>query len=175
MPRRNTHLCRDNRRNSICETLSCPTIPLWASRFWTRSSERLYESIRLHPYSVERRSRLIISPNTDRMSNYTPVRTRKATVLPLEYPVLSASGIERKSVNIPANTTIIISILAANHNRDVWGPDASEWKPERWFTAAGERVAKSTDAKENVDDGQRAGNTSEKKVGVRYSGVYGSM
>ncbi|KAF8896610.1 cytochrome P450 [Infundibulicybe gibba] len=33
----------------------------------------------------------------------------------------------------PNNTTVNISILNSNRNPAVWGPDAGEWKPERWL------------------------------------------
>ncbi|KAF8518920.1 cytochrome P450 [Gautieria morchelliformis] len=51
--------------------------------------------------------------------------TRKATTLPLEYPIRSQSGALISSIALPANTNIIISLLAANHNKQVWGEDAS--------------------------------------------------
>ncbi|OBZ73462.1 Ubiquitin carboxyl-terminal hydrolase isozyme L5 [Grifola frondosa] len=38
-------------------------------------------------------------------------------------------------IPIPNNTNIIIAILASNRNPALWGPDAHEWKPERWLTA----------------------------------------
>nr|BAK09473.1 cytochrome P450 [Postia placenta] len=83
--------------------------------------------------------------------------TRKSTVLPLEFPVRSASGQEVTSVPLPENTTVIISILAANHNKEIWGEDASDWRPERWLTSTGERIL--------------PGN----RDGIKYPGVYASM
>ena len=35
-------------------------------------------------------------------------------------------------VFVPKGTSVVISILASNRNRALWGPDADEWKPERW-------------------------------------------
>lgn len=49
-----------------------------------------------------------------------------------------------------------ISILGANYNKEVWGEDAATWKPERWLK------------KEATD-------SSDKKQGLKYPGVYGSM
>ena len=34
---------------------------------------------------------------------------------------------------VPKDTPVFISTMAANVNPDVWGPDAHEWKPERWL------------------------------------------
>ena len=35
-------------------------------------------------------------------------------------------------VHVPKGTSVVISILASNRNRALWGLDADEWKPERW-------------------------------------------
>lgn len=35
---------------------------------------------------------------------------------------------------IPANTGIIIGVKAVNTSPELWGPDAGEWKPERWLS-----------------------------------------
>ncbi|EPQ50340.1 cytochrome P450 [Gloeophyllum trabeum ATCC 11539] len=37
------------------------------------------------------------------------------------------------SVVIPEGTTLFLGLAAANRSEDVWGPDAKEWKPERWL------------------------------------------
>ncbi|KAI4139368.1 MAG: hypothetical protein L6R39_006324 [Caloplaca ligustica] len=34
---------------------------------------------------------------------------------------------------VPKGTTIIISATAVNHSKELWGPDAGEFKPERWL------------------------------------------
>jgi len=57
--------------------------------------------------------------------------------VPLEFPVRSASGKEEISaIPVAKNQRLVISILAANHNKAVWGEDASEWKPERWLKSS---------------------------------------
>ena len=33
---------------------------------------------------------------------------------------------------MPKGTEILIGTYGSNVNRDVWGEDALEWKPERW-------------------------------------------
>ncbi|KAI9796358.1 MAG: hypothetical protein M1833_006363 [Piccolia ochrophora] len=36
---------------------------------------------------------------------------------------------------IPAGTTVIISPWAVNHSKELWGPDAADFNPERWMGA----------------------------------------
>jgi cytochrome P450 len=44
-------------------------------------------------------------------------------------------------VPIPTNTNVMVGILAANRNPEIWGPDSYEWKPERWLTPPPESVS----------------------------------
>jgi cytochrome P450 len=74
------------------------------------------------------------------------------------------------SVHVPENTTLIISILASNHNKEIWGEDASEWRPERWLSPSGERLHLG-DGEGNFTNGVSLG----VKNGVKYPGVYGLM
>ena len=37
------------------------------------------------------------------------------------------------SVTVPAGTTLFVGIASSNRLESVWGPDAKEWKPERWL------------------------------------------
>lgn len=41
------------------------------------------------------------------------------------------------------NTTVTIGIRACNRNKDIWGDDALEWKPERWLKPLPETVLSS--------------------------------
>lgn len=34
---------------------------------------------------------------------------------------------------VPKDTKIFISIMNSNRDPLLWGPDAEEWKPERWL------------------------------------------
>jgi cytochrome P450 len=36
-------------------------------------------------------------------------------------------------VTVPKGTDIVISLLGCNRNREIWGEDALEWKPDRWL------------------------------------------
>lgn len=72
----------------------------------------------------------------------------------------------------------MISILAANHNKAVWGDDASEWRPERWLNASGQRARfgqghELDGALDDSADGSM--NTPGNRGGVKYPGVYASM
>lgn len=77
-------------------------------------------------------------------------------------------------IAVPKNTTLIMSLLAANHNKDLWGEDASKWRPERWLSATGERVQLSGDFEVATEDG-KAEKTPGVKGGMKYPGVYAAM
>ena len=102
----------------------------------------------------------------------------KDTVLPLQWPVRSMTGEEVTTIHVPAGTNIIMSILGANHEKRVWGEDASEWRPERWLNANGERIGHG----KNLDlafgeeiVGQEVEGSPGFRNGVRYPGVYATM
>ncbi|KAG6373384.1 cytochrome P450 [Boletus reticuloceps] len=96
---------------------------------------------------------------------------REDAVLPLYRPIKSVSGQTLSEVAIPKGTTLIMSLLAANHNKDMWGEDALEWRPERWLSATGERVQLSRDSEiEETTD-----KTPGVRDGMKYPGVYASM
>ena len=72
----------------------------------------------------------------------------------------------------------MISILAANHNKAVWGDDASEWRPERWLNASGQRARYGQGHELDGALGDSADgsmNTPGNRGGVKYPGVYASM
>ncbi|KAJ3564031.1 hypothetical protein NP233_g8563 [Leucocoprinus birnbaumii] len=76
---------------------------------------------------------------------YPPLGTasrtaRKDMVLPLAKPIRTTSGKEISELVVPNGTTIFISIIGANTNPDMWGPDSYEWKPERWLQPLPEKV-----------------------------------
>ncbi|KAF4617777.1 hypothetical protein D9613_006307 [Agrocybe pediades] len=62
-----------------------------------------------------------------------PKTARKDTVLPLSNPIKGLDGSEIREIPIPANTNVIVGIMASNRNPELWGPDSYEWKPERWL------------------------------------------
>ncbi|TFK94531.1 cytochrome P450 [Polyporus arcularius HHB13444] len=57
----------------------------------------------------------------------------KDAVLPLSTPIHGRDGTLMHEVAVPKGTSVVISILASNRNRAIWGSDADEWKPDRWL------------------------------------------
>ncbi|KAL0570239.1 hypothetical protein V5O48_011724 [Marasmius crinis-equi] len=77
---------------------------------------------------------------------YAPVarvmrKTTNDTVLPLSTPVKCEDDSVLSEIPLPANTNIYVSLLNSNRNVDLWGPDALEWKPERWLSPLPPAVA----------------------------------
>jgi len=58
---------------------------------------------------------------------------RQDIVLPLAKPIKGINGEDVHEIPIPNGTNIHISVLNSNRNPELWGPDAEEWKPERWL------------------------------------------
>ncbi|KZT18500.1 cytochrome P450 [Neolentinus lepideus HHB14362 ss-1] len=77
------------------------------------------EVLRLHPvgYHMNRQ------PRTD-------------DVIPLHKPIVTSKGEQISDVFVPAGTKMIISVAGYHRNKDVWGPDAHAFKPERWLDAS---------------------------------------
>ncbi|KAJ6594757.1 cytochrome P450 [Mycena capillaripes] len=53
-------------------------------------------------------------------------------VIPLSTPYVDAHGNIQESFRIIKNQPVVIPILALNRDTTIWGPDAMEFKPERW-------------------------------------------
>ncbi|KAG5635672.1 hypothetical protein H0H81_010449 [Sphagnurus paluster] len=73
---------------------------------------------------------------------YPPFSTmaRDASV-PLSAPIKGIDGREMHSIMIPKGTKVFISILNANRDPALWGPDSHEWKPERWLSPLPQALA----------------------------------
>ncbi|KAG6375161.1 cytochrome P450 [Boletus reticuloceps] len=56
----------------------------------------------------------------------------KDDVIPVEKPYTDKHGVVHDSIRISKGDPIVIPILAINRSRELWGPDAHEFKPERW-------------------------------------------
>lgn len=53
--------------------------------------------------------------------------------------------------SIPKGTEMVISIWQINRSPEVWGPDAAEFKPERWINVDEWKVNRHGGAKSNYD------------------------
>lgn len=55
--------------------------------------------------------------------------------MPLTNPVTGKDGKLIHEIFVPKNTNVMASLVAANRNAELWGPDARDWKPERWLSS----------------------------------------
>ncbi|EPQ55423.1 cytochrome P450 [Gloeophyllum trabeum ATCC 11539] len=61
-------------------------------------------------------------------------------VVPLSTPIRSTTGEILEKIVIPAGTKIMLSIAAYNsRDKDMWGPDADAFNPERWLSGTERR------------------------------------
>jgi len=63
---------------------------------------------------------------------FTQRMAMKDDVLPLSKPYIDKEGRSHDSLPIPKGQMIHIPILAVNTDKELWGEDATEFKPERW-------------------------------------------
>ncbi|KAI0055540.1 cytochrome P450 [Artomyces pyxidatus] len=64
--------------------------------------------------------------------SYAPRVARADAYVPLSQPIETASG-PISSLFVPRGTMVSINIGGTNRDPSIWGPDAAEWKPERWL------------------------------------------
>ncbi|KAI0731458.1 cytochrome P450 [Fomitopsis betulina] len=57
----------------------------------------------------------------------------KDVVAPIGTPITGKDGRLLKEIVIPKGTMVFLGLLAVNVSPAIWGPDAGEWKPERWL------------------------------------------
>ncbi|KAH9890482.1 cytochrome P450 [Cubamyces lactineus] len=72
------------------------------------------------------------------LRRYPPVRglfriIRKDAMLPLSAPIRGLDGSLIDVVPVTKGMLIVTDIEASNCNKEIWGEDAYEWKPERWL------------------------------------------
>ncbi|KAJ2914197.1 hypothetical protein MD484_g6203, partial [Candolleomyces efflorescens] len=53
-------------------------------------------------------------------------------ILPLDTPFKGRDGRFHRTLRVSKGQTILISILAINRSKEIWGEDSFEFKPERW-------------------------------------------
>ncbi|KAI0823858.1 cytochrome P450 [Trametes gibbosa] len=57
----------------------------------------------------------------------------KDTILSLSAPIRGRDGQLIDAIPVKAGMRILTDFRACNTNKDLWGTDADEWKPERWL------------------------------------------
>ncbi|KAI0764540.1 cytochrome P450 [Trametes elegans] len=62
-------------------------------------------------------------------------------VLPLSAPIVGTDGRKVSELVVPAGTTVWLNMLGSNRDPEIWGPDAGEWRPERWLAPLPQSVA----------------------------------
>ena len=62
----------------------------------------------------------------------TCYRVHQDIVLPLGVPIKGTNGKHINAIPIPKGTMVYVPTFGPNRNPELWGPDAYEWKPERW-------------------------------------------
>ncbi|EIW76168.1 cytochrome P450 [Coniophora puteana RWD-64-598 SS2] len=77
----------------------------------------VHETLRVHPS----------------LTDVIRVATRD-DVIPLSKPVKTASGQLQDRISIAKGTSILVPVKATNTSHELWGPDATEFKPERWLS-----------------------------------------
>ncbi|KAK1217294.1 hypothetical protein PQX77_020032 [Marasmius sp. AFHP31] len=68
-------------------------------------------------------------------------QSTQTAIVPLSTPVRCTDGSVINEITLPADTKVLIDIVNANRNPDLWGPDALEWKPERWLSSLPSNLA----------------------------------
>ncbi|TBU57392.1 cytochrome P450 [Dichomitus squalens] len=59
--------------------------------------------------------------------------TTKDVIMPLSEPIRLKDGTLTDIITVPKGTRILPNIGASNVDPALWGPDAHEWRPERWL------------------------------------------
>ncbi|KAH9857497.1 cytochrome P450 [Lenzites betulinus] len=56
------------------------------------------------------------------------------TMLPLSKPIRALDGTLLSAIPVTKGMWIIADVQASNCNKELWGDDADEWRPERWLS-----------------------------------------
>ncbi|KIO26751.1 hypothetical protein M407DRAFT_197174 [Tulasnella calospora MUT 4182] len=63
----------------------------------------------------------------------TPRCAGQDTSIPVSTPYIDKNGVERMEISVGAGEEIVIPISLINRDKEIWGEDADEFKPERWL------------------------------------------
>ncbi|KAH6909122.1 cytochrome P450 [Coprinopsis sp. MPI-PUGE-AT-0042] len=118
---------------------------LWLLAKHQDAQDRLRKEIRTakKEYGQLNYDQLVALPYLDAVCRETlrlyppvPIVTRTALEdarVPLFKPIRGTDGKDVQDLVIPEGTQMFLSIQGCNRSRELWGPDALEWKPERWM------------------------------------------
>ncbi|EJD37738.1 cytochrome P450 [Auricularia subglabra TFB-10046 SS5] len=76
-----------------------------------------------------------VTRETLRIHNALGQSTREATqddIIPLGTPIQDRSGNLVSSIKVNKGDQVHVPIFLVNHSKEIWGPDADEFRPERW-------------------------------------------
>ncbi|EJD50642.1 cytochrome P450 [Auricularia subglabra TFB-10046 SS5] len=76
-----------------------------------------------------------VTRETLRLHNVVAKSTREAMqddIIPLGTPIKDLSGNLISSIKVNKGDQVHVPIFLVNHNKAIWGPDADEFRPERW-------------------------------------------
>ncbi|TFK66775.1 cytochrome P450 [Pluteus cervinus] len=74
---------------------------------------------------------------------YGPIlEVLKDDIIPLSKPVIDRYGVPHAEIPIAKGSLILTSFAGYNRLTDVWGPDAHDFKPERWLEDAEWKVSR---------------------------------
>lgn len=120
-------------------------------------------SSRYPPVPFVRRTCVMLSSRWNKVTSFWPFHSAiRDTVLP--YSRTEADGaVKPATIRVPKGTTLFVSILGCNRLEAVWGPDAKQWKPERWLDPS--RGAENPNVKYTPPMGD----------GLRPPGIYHNM
>ena len=139
----------------------------------------LKETLRLYPPAAEV-PRVYVS----RSLNGYPFATTdpliysvaEDTVLPLRYPIRGKSGARIKAIPVRKGTYLSLSLLGANYNKEIWGEDAAEYKPERWLSdKPGDGASRANKVTDDFAMNPEFEFTPGTRGGAKYPGIYASM
>ncbi|VDC00129.1 unnamed protein product [Peniophora sp. CBMAI 1063] len=57
----------------------------------------------------------------------------KTDVIPTERPWTDKKGVVHDGIRVTQGDAIAVPVIAMNRSTDIWGPDAGEFRPERWL------------------------------------------
>lgn len=97
-----------------------------------------YQTFTCHQYDESVSSHHAL--HLDLLTDLLQLRTTKDVVMPLSTPIRGRDGTMINEIPVPKGTGVVVGILACNRSPAIWGPDAHEWKPERFLKPLPESV-----------------------------------